>query len=160
MSITDLVTDVSHTPAECYVYRKRDIQILALQRSAMCGKTTYRSSGAEAPSRFDAIDILLLWSKGMPFEYGVGFIYAQSGVPIAIRVSGLHLLLFLVPSPCCIHPYCPKTLATATKSKTLTTPSPFTSGAFSPNPLATATRSRMFTIPSSLTSCLSVVLFR
>ena len=156
MSITDL--DVSHTPAECYVYRKRDIQILALQRSAMCGKTTYRSSGAEAPSRFDAIDILLLWSKGMPFEYGVGFIYAQ--VPIAIRVSGLHLLLFLVPSPCCIHPYCPKTLATATKSKTLTTPSPFTSGAFSPNPLATATRSRMFTIPSSLTSCLSVVLFR
>ena len=55
MSITDLVTDVSHTPAECYVYRKRDIQILALQRSAMCGKTTYRSSGAEAPSRFDAM---------------------------------------------------------------------------------------------------------
>ena len=28
------------TPAECYVYRKRNIQSPALQRSAMCAETT------------------------------------------------------------------------------------------------------------------------
>ena len=159
MSITDLVTDMSHTPAECYVYRKRDIQILALQRSAMCGKTTY-FSGAEAPSRFAAIDILLLWSKGMLFEYGVGFICAQSGVPIAIRVSGLHLLLFFVPNPRCIYPYSPNRFATATKSKTLTIPSPFTSGASVPNPLATATKSSTFTTLSPLMSAIGVTRLR
>ena len=36
MPITDLLTDLARTPAECYVYRKREVQILALQRSAMC----------------------------------------------------------------------------------------------------------------------------
>ena len=36
MLIIDLLTDLARTPAECYVYRKLDVQILALQRSAMC----------------------------------------------------------------------------------------------------------------------------
>ncbi len=35
MPITDLMTDLARTPAECYVYRKRYIQTPALQRSAM-----------------------------------------------------------------------------------------------------------------------------
>ena len=107
-----------------------------------------------------AIDILLLWSKGMLFEYGVGFICAQSGVPIAIRVSGLHLLLFFVPNPRCIYPYSPNRFATATKSKTLTIPSPFTSGASVPNPLATATKSSTFTTLSPLMSAIGVTRLR
>ncbi len=37
----------------------------------MCRAMTYRSAGAEALS--SAIDILLLWSKGPPFRYDVGF---------------------------------------------------------------------------------------
>ena len=34
-SITDLMTIKSRTPAECYVYRKPDAKVPALQRSAM-----------------------------------------------------------------------------------------------------------------------------
>ncbi len=39
----------------------------------MCRVMTYRSAGAEASGRFAAIDILLLWSKELPFRYDVGF---------------------------------------------------------------------------------------
>ena len=42
--ITDLGWIDSRTPAECYVYRKPDTKVLALQRSAMSGHITYRSS--------------------------------------------------------------------------------------------------------------------
>ncbi len=52
------------TPAECYVYSKWYAHILALQRSAMCDKITYRSAGADMSVRLAAIDILIRWSKG------------------------------------------------------------------------------------------------
>ena len=39
----------------------------------MCPETTYRASGSEAPSQRTAINMLLLWSKGMRFGYYVAF---------------------------------------------------------------------------------------
>ena len=53
----------TRTPEECYVYRKRDTKLPALQRSAMCNETTYRTYGAETSSWIAAIDMLLRWSK-------------------------------------------------------------------------------------------------
>ena len=59
--------DESRTPAECYVYRKPDAKVPALQRSAMCRETIYRTYRADAPSQIAAIDMLLLWNNSIPF---------------------------------------------------------------------------------------------
>ena len=63
--------DESRTPAECYVYRKPDAKVPALQRSAMCRETIYRTYRADAPSQIAAIDMLLLWNNSIPFGRGM-----------------------------------------------------------------------------------------
>ena len=60
MSIVDLMITNSRTPAECHVYRKRDAQILALQRSAMCNKSIYR------PYRTKVCDLGVVLDRPLP----------------------------------------------------------------------------------------------
>ena len=60
----------------------------------MCGVEIYRSSGVGASTQRAAIDILILWSKGMPFVYGVAFQMRSPRSPNSDSRMGLHLLRF------------------------------------------------------------------
>ena len=70
----------SRTPAECYVYRKPDAQIPALQRSAMCNDTIYCPYGAGTLSRMTAICMLFLYRQICVFGVVLGLNFVASNL--------------------------------------------------------------------------------